>query len=232
VDPATANQLIAAGAGLGGALGGALLGLWGSAIQHKRTIEHERKKGVRARAEQAAERCRSLVAEYAKLVSEGEQKWDGDDPGWLERGNAMIRIREDIRVESLHLPAEVRRRVDFASNVLTEARDLLEDGYFYCGPSSIAEQMKSETSDCLAAFVRDDEDLPGWSEMADHLDRALTEQDAQRRLDYAEDLQRTEDAKRQWLDHHPAAARPSEPDHPTGWFARLRRRLTRGAVRA
>jgi hypothetical protein len=208
VNPATINQLIAAGAGVVGAIVGASGTLLTARIQHRFTIEAERKRETQAREKRAAEKCDSLVTQLAKLVRQGVGHGE-DDEAATKRAYKMIRLDEEILSEEYYLPVEVRRQVDVARSALVAARSL-HFGRFYLDPTEIAAHVIPATNQLLSAFVRN-EPLPEWSEVMTHLAVALDEQEDQLREEYTEDLSHSSDAKYQWLVDHPQI-RTSEPD--------------------
>ncbi|MEA2315726.1 MAG: hypothetical protein QOI03_2418 [Solirubrobacteraceae bacterium] len=187
---------------------GAIVGAGGTLLtargQHRRTVESERKKETAAREKCAAQKISSLVARWAKLVEEGGIR--NDDDAWVKRGNEMFRVSEEIRVEAFYLPTEVRARVDLARAALEEAESLSQEGFFYQSPSSIARHVASDTHELLAAVARDTNPHPELSETMKRLGFALQDQDDQRHEFFAEELQRSDDAKRQWLVNHPEAS--------------------------
>lgn len=209
MDVDTIKTLGTAGAGVVGAIVGTGGALFAARSQHRRTIDSEKAKEARALERRAAEKISSLVTRWADLVRQGGIS--GNEIASVERGYEMMRINEEMRIEALYLPTAVRARVNLARAALDEAEQLVRDGLFYETPSNIAIHVDSNTNELIAAFIRN-ETLPEPSEMMDHLAIALQEQDDERREEYAEELQRSHQQKRQWLVDHPEA-RASDPNH-------------------
>jgi hypothetical protein len=205
MNPAIINALISAGAGVVGAIVGAGSTLVTANLQHRRTIDAERKRETQAREKLAAEKCGSLITQLAKLVGQDARHGE-DDEAWSEHGNKKMRLDEEIQVEALYLPVEVRRQVDLARLALT-----LNLRGFYLDPHTTANHVALTTNEILSAFVRNDEPLPERSEVMIHLAAALDEQEDRDREEYAEELSRSSDAKYQWLVNHPEVVH-LEPD--------------------
>jgi hypothetical protein len=203
MDPATTNQLIAAGAGVGGAFVGATATLIAGARQHRRQVTAERAKEVRERARQAAKDCDRLLRQLAEDVLEAYRHDPEAPPAVRDRIFAAL---DDIRMLAVDLPQPLQDRVLERASWLNIADEVGRDGYggyHYLPVHSIVREIVKDSHQALAAFLRDAEDLPEPSNLVVELAAAFEDHEEMMDIQYEEEIVQAEGRRTRWLESHP-----------------------------
>ncbi len=224
------TAIIAAGAALLGSLLATFSALRAAGNQHRRTLEAERRREKDARELVAMQRCGQLLSSFAEVVA--RKIAPGDEVGFVERGQERVRLNDELTVQSLLLPSDVRGRVDLGHLIIGEATYIVDEVNFYVSVSKITLHVADHVNEVLAAKIKD-EPLPKQTEMISHLSTALDYLDEQRHEEHAGDRQGDYDAMHQWLVSHPPYPRATPPPRgPIAFVRRLPRRALTRALRS
>lgn len=186
---------------IGGLLGaGAVVGAqW---LQHRQTVEHEKAREARARAVRAAEEIDRLLIQLESLVPQVAAATNVR----ADAASTEFSSTEQIRFLCVHLPVELRRRVEQAVTLLRDADDIAGNRStcpHYHSVSTIARNVVEDAREGIAAFLRN-EQLPEESDYM--IEYAESHRELQNDLEdfYAEEIDSQHEAREAWLARHPA----------------------------